>query len=52
MELTPEQEKLLADFVLEKKGLIPKRKRVKSITVKTTTGKDGNITSKSSITYG
>jgi hypothetical protein len=52
MELTPEQAKILADYALEKKGLIPKKKRVKSIKIKTTTDKDGNtISSKSHITY-
>jgi hypothetical protein len=53
MELTPEQAKILADFALEKKGLIPKKKRVKSIKVTTVKDKDGNtISSKSHINYG
>lgn len=51
MELTPEQAKILADFALEKKGLIPKKKRVKSIKITTVKDKDGNtISSKSHIT--
>jgi hypothetical protein len=51
MELTPKQAKIMADFTLEKKGLIPKEKRIKSIRVKTTTDKNGNTTSKTYITY-
>jgi hypothetical protein len=52
MELTPEQAQVLAEFALEKNGLTPKKKRVKSIRVKTKIDKDGSRTSKSSITYG
>jgi hypothetical protein len=54
MELTPEQAKMLADFALEKKGLRPKEKRIKSIKIKTKTitDKDGNtIFESSSVSY-
>lgn len=50
-ELTPEQAQMLAEFALEKKGLTPKKKRVKSIRVKTKIDKDGNRTSKPYITH-
>jgi hypothetical protein len=53
IELTPEQAKMLADYQLERKGLIPKQKRLKSIKVKTTRDNEGNvISSESHITYG
>jgi hypothetical protein len=54
MELTPELAKTLADFALEKKGLIPKKKYIKSIKIKTKTitNKDGNtILESSSVSY-
>lgn len=50
-ELTPERAKFLEDFVLEMKGLIPKKKRMKSVKVTTRIDKDGNKTIKSTIKY-